>query len=359
MKQFSIFLLCCVVFVGGCSGSSDDETVVVYVSADDYVARQVIAAFESETGIKVKMKGDIEAQKTTGLVNQLRLEKDHPQADVFWSSEIFQTITLAEEGVLAPFTSPLVSDWPEQYRDSEGRWYAFAARARVIVYAPDRIVPDEVPRLWIDLCSQRFDGRIVMADPRFGTTGGHLGAFKVHSDRLSPRIYQDIFLQRLAANHIRMLPGGNAAVVEAVANGEADLGMTDTDDVWAAQVQGLSVAMIYPRHDLLEDEYPGNGTLLIPNTVAMVQGSQHPIAAARFIEFMLSEKVERILAESDSRNIPLRPGLADLYPELAVPDPLLVDYVAAAAARNDAVNLAWEILSASESNFTDVKADAP
>ncbi|MHC5009094.1 MAG: hypothetical protein ACYTGF_17245 [Planctomycetota bacterium] len=69
---------------GGCSPS--EPGVVLYVSADDHIARQVVGAFERETGIRVATVGDTEQTKTTGLANRLRAERDNPQADVFWSS---------------------------------------------------------------------------------------------------------------------------------------------------------------------------------------------------------------------------------------------------------------------------------
>ena len=69
-------------------------------------------------------------------------------------------------------SSSATTDWPHTFRDSENRWYGFAARARVIVYAPDRVAENELPDTWMGLCDERLKGRIVMADPRFGTTGG-------------------------------------------------------------------------------------------------------------------------------------------------------------------------------------------
>jgi iron(III) transport system substrate-binding protein len=332
-----------VLFSGGCGQGADQPTVVLYVSADDYLARQVIAAFEEETGIHVEMVGDDEAKKTTGLVNRLRDERDNPQADVFWSSEIFMTIVLADEGVLAPYESPATADWPEQWRDEENRWYGFAARARVIAYAPDRVAAEDVPQTWTDLTRSYLKGRIVIADPRFGTTGGHLGAMKAFWNRDVMPGYYTAFLMGLRANEVKMLPNGNAGVVQAVASGEADIGCTDTDDVWAARAQGHELALVYPPHNH-EDE-PGNGTLLIPNTVGRVTGAPHPEAAGRLIDFLLSERVERMLAESVSHSIPLQPGLAEAYPEYAVEDPLRVDYRRAATMREEAVAEAIRILT--------------
>jgi iron(III) transport system substrate-binding protein len=341
--------------LGGCDSKDDRPTVVLYVSADQELARRVVREFEKQTGIRVDFVGDTEAKKTTGLVERLREERDNPQADVFWSSEIFLTIALADEGVFAPYESDLLADWPRQFRDDEHRWYGFAARARVIVYAPDRVPEAERPTTWIDLTRSLFENRVAIADPRFGTTGGHLGAMKAYWDRVAMPGYYEAFLIGLRDNGVLMLPSGNAGVVRAIIEGEADLGFTDTDDVWVFQAQGHDLGLVYPDHTSVEQS--GNGTLLIPNSVSLVAGGPNPDAAGRLIEFLLSERVERMLAESDSHNIPLRPGLADDYPEYVVDDPLRVDYRAAAAERERAIRMAMKIFTEPEPEV--ITRDAP
>jgi iron(III) transport system substrate-binding protein len=199
----------------------------------------------------------------------------------------------------------------------------------------------------MDLTAGRFRGRIVMADPRFGTTGGHLAAMKTWWDHHVMPMYYEAFLEGLAANDVKLLPGGNAAVVRALAEGQADLGLTDTDDVWAAQARGLDVALVYPRHDVGEAPAPGTGTLLVPNTVGLVAGGHDPEGGARLVEFLLSPEVERMLARSPAKNLPLRPELASEFADLAVPDPLNVDYAAAAAVMDEAIETAMEILGGS------------
>src|SRR5262245_18655694 len=142
----------------------DSDTVVLYASADDRLVREVVEAFQEQTGLKVLLVGDTEVKKTTGLIERLRDEKDNPQADVFWSSEIFMTIDLAADDVFEPHESPMTREWPPEHRDPKGLWYAFAARARVIIYAPERVPQEHVPKTWMDLTKSRFRGRIVMAD---------------------------------------------------------------------------------------------------------------------------------------------------------------------------------------------------
>jgi len=342
-----------VLVISGAIGCADERpSVVLYASADEYVARELIAAFEREHDIRVRFVGDTEAKKTVGLVERLRAEKDNPQADVFWSSEVFLTIELADEGIFESYESPATTDWPALFRDDRNRWYEFAARARVIVYAPNRLDANDIPETWMDLTSTQFKGRLVMADPRFGTTGGHLGAMKAYWRReFGPGFYQ-AFLMGLADNEVRLISSGNAGVVRAVASGEADVGMTDTDDVWLARDQGMNVEMVYPLHEP-PNGTGGGGTLLIPNTVSRVRGGPNPETAGALIDFLLSEQGERLLAESSSRNIPLRPGLNEEYEDLHVPDPLDVDLRRAAAMRTEAIEQAMRVLRDGRVNDAD------
>lgn len=327
------------VVLAGCSSGRDE--IVVYVSADETVARPILAKFTETTGIRVRPKFDTEATKTSGLAAVLRAERDHPRADAFWSSEVFMTVQLAEEGVLAPHRSADAEAWPASFRGDDFRWFGFAARARVIAFAPSRVAEHERPTAWADLSRDWWKGRLAMADPRFGTTRGHMGALRTWWDgRLMPG-YFNAFAEGLGATGIRLLTTGNSGVVEAIVAGEADAGMTDTDDVWAAQARGAELAFVYPRFDK-DDSVRGGGTLLIPNTVGVVAGAPHPQLAARFVDFMLSPLVERMLLESDSHNVPLRPErlppeLHDLVERYRVPDPVRIDYAAAARAMDGAV----------------------
>ena len=95
VKHLSSLLLLCV-----CSCGSQQPEITVYVSADEYVARQVFKTFTNETGIQVRWVGDTESTKTTHIVQRLLREREHPMADVFWSSEILGMIQLADQGSL-------------------------------------------------------------------------------------------------------------------------------------------------------------------------------------------------------------------------------------------------------------------
>lgn len=317
--------------------------VVLYSSADDALLKQVVAAFEAATGVRVRAAGDTEATKTTGLVERLLEEAASPKADVWWSSEPFGTVRLAGAGVLEPYESAsaeasVEGGWPRRLRgvDASGAvvWYGFAQRARVIAYSTDRVGEGRAPRVLAALASAEWAGRVGLADPRFGTTRGHMG---VLLQRWGEAAF-GAWIGELGAGGARVYDG-NASVVRAIWQGEIDVGLTDTDDVWAAQRNGWPVGFVYEVAD--EQALPPSlGPLLLPNTVGLVRGGPHPAAGRRLVDFLLSESCERLMAESESRNVPVSPTVAAEFPELAVPDALLVNFSDAAERVPRAVEMA-------------------
>jgi iron(III) transport system substrate-binding protein len=294
----------------------DRPPVVLYTSADDEFARLVVEEFTKESGIEVRLVGDTEATKTTGLVARLKAEADNPQADVWWSSEPFGTIDLANNNILASDTTDywVPEDWPSGLIADDGTWAGFATRARVIVYATDRV--ESPPTTLRDMAQPQWKGRIGMARPEFGTTRGHMG---ILASRWGLPEFER-WLTMLKANNIRLYDG-NATIVRAVAMGEIDVGLTDTDDVWSGQRNGWAVDCVYESFDppMITSTMQSFGPTLLPNTVALTHIDGGNINGIRLAQFLISPRVERLLAESTSRNIPVNPVLSELAKAVAPP----------------------------------------
>ncbi len=334
------------------AGSAAASRVILYSSADADVVRPVIAAFTKETGIGVSFVGDTEVTKTTGLVERLRAEKDHPRADVWWSSEPLGTIALARQGILSAYASAaaeasIPGGWPASMRGAADgsagpMWYGFAQRARVVVYNTQHVKPEQAPRNLAALADPYFKGRVGIARPQFGTTRAHVAAIVAV---LGEGPLRD-WLTALKHNDVRLYDG-NMSVVRAVANGEIHVGLADTDDVWAGQRNGWPVDLAYERVGPRPYEASagaGLGTLVLPNTVGLVKGGPNAEGARRLIDFLLSPAVERMLAESDSHNIPVHPDLAAQFARYAVPQPAKVDMERLADAADAAMKICQEVL---------------
>ncbi len=281
--------------------ASDDPDLVVYCSLDQVHSERILELFEQRTGLVVQPQFDVERNKTVGMVNKIILEKDRPRADVYWNNEIAHTIRLKNAGLTQPYASPEAAGIPANFKDAEGHWTGFAARARVIMYLPELTDGAGGPPTRIeDLLLPELAANGGMAAPLTGTTLTH---FSVLSQQQGSEAVLD-WLARAKESGLHV-GKGNADVMRRVSQ-DRDFGwcMTDTDDAAAARRNGHPVEVLYP-----DQEEGGKGTLLIPNTVCMIQGARHPDAAKRFIDFVLSAEVEELLANADSEQIPLRPGV--------------------------------------------------
>lgn len=282
--------------LAGCSGS-DTKSVVVYVALDEMYSRPILDAFEEASGYRVKAVYDTEASKTTGLRTRLAAEKNRPRADVFWNNEVAQTILLKKEGVLEPYVSGAAAGIPERFKDAEGYWTGFAARGRVIIYNTNLVA--EPPKSIHDLLNPEWRGKAAIAKPLFGTTATHAAALFARWGEQRAKA----FFQGILANDIAVLEG-NATVRDRVAAGDYAWGLTDTDDANGAVADGLPAKWLFP-----DQEEGGLGTLLIPNTVALVKGGPNPDGGRALIDFLLHPTTEKRLAEARSLQIPLNPNV--------------------------------------------------
>jgi len=270
-----------------CSGGRAMKEVVVYTSVDQPRSEPVFKAFEAETGIRVKAVYDVEASKTTGLANRLAAETGHPRADVFWSSEVIQTVALAEKGVFSPWSSAATRSAPAVLRDQGGRWTGLCPRERVILVNTDLVKPEEAPATIFDLVDGRWRAdEVGMALPLFGTS---FTQAVVLFDALGEE-RAAAFYEKAKAAGVRILDG-NARVAALVADGTLKAGITDSDDAAVVLGKGAPVKVIVP--DGLEA-----GGLLIPGTAALVRGAPHPVEGGKLIDYLLSTEVGKKLAAS-------------------------------------------------------------
>lgn len=314
--QYKIFVVCCIsIFTSLIIATSSYAApeVVVYTALDQIFSEPILKDFEKTTGIKVKAVYDLEATKTTGLVNRLMAEKSNPQCDVFWNNEVMKSIALKKRGVLEAYHSPAAKEIPAIFKDKAGYWTGFAARARVLVVNTKKLGPSSRPASILDLTRPAFKGKAAIANPLFGTTATHVAAlFSVWGEEKAKQFFRD-----LKANDIRIVDG-NSVVKDRTGAGAILAGFTDTDDVNVGIQAGLPIQPIFPDKAEL-------GTLLIPNSVALIKNCPHPTEARKLMDYLLSKTVEQKLAFCPSVQMPLRKDVP------TPPDFITIDQIKAMA----------------------------
>lgn len=297
MKRFVVIILAIAGLVGCKRGNHAANTVVVYTSVDGVFARPVCEQFQRQTGVDVKLVPDTEETKSSGLLNRLIAEKTRPQADVFWSGDPVRAVVLKSKGISAPYKPANPADTQSRFSDPEGHWYALSARARAIIYNRNLVADGQAPQSLSDFLQGKWKGKACLANPLFGTTSMHAAAlFETMGEAKAKE-----FFEGLRANGVKML-SSNGEVKRRVAAGEFAFGLTDTDDAAVAMKEGKPVGMIYPDQD-------GMGTLIVPNAAVLIANGPNPENGKRFVDFLMTSKVEQSLAESDAAQMPLRPGV--------------------------------------------------
>lgn len=306
--------------------AQEAKQVVIYSSVDQPYAGPILRDFQRQTGIKVTYLPDTEATKSVGLAELLRAQKEHPQADVWWSNEPFHTIALADEGLLDEYESPAAKDIPQRYQDPKHRWTGTGLRLRVLAAAQGVEGAKEIKGL-NDLSKPEFKGKIVLARPTAGTTGGHVAAlYALWGDDKA-----DAYFRQLKDNGVKLV-GGNSIVAEQVGQGAFLAGITDNDDATVAQREGAKIEVILPDQDSF-------GTLGIPTTVGLVHGAQHPEAARKLIDYLLAKQVEQELIRSRFAKLSVR----EEKPAVKLMD---VDYAEVARKLPQAIRRVMAILEA-------------
>ncbi len=253
--------------LGGCGGQ-EEPTIIVYCAQDQVFAEPLLAEFTRQTGIKARAVFDNEAVKTVGLANRLLAEKDHPQCDVFWGNEELRARQLADLRV---------------FRATNG-FVAFGFRSRRIVVNTNKVSLAEAPRTLAELTNAAWRGKVALAYPMFGTTATHFLALR---QRWGDASWQ-AWCRALQANK-PFLVDGNSVVVKLVGQGEAWIGLTDSDDIAGGIHEGLPLAAMPLTPE----------TLLIPNTVAVVRGAPHAAEAEQMFQYLQqSEVAERLVKEA-------------------------------------------------------------
>ncbi len=304
----SLLLLAPLALVAGC-GSEDSSSVTLYCGVDQDQSRSIAKQFTQATSVAVDYHGETEAMRSVGLPKRLMGERQRPRADVYWSNEIMHMVHLCKSGVMAPLPKGLAEDFPKAWRDPNGRYIAFGARARVFLVNKE-LLPD--PQDWPSKVEDLLDPKYAamgfatsMAEPLTGTTYTHAVALLTRDEPGAKA-----FFERMAAAREKgtmKVVSSNGRVMRAVSDSAEKVcfGLTDTDDSYIALTEkNPNLVLVYP-----DDGEAGLGTLLIPNTAALVKGGPHPAEAERLLRWLVSASVEETLAASRSAQIPLREGV--------------------------------------------------
>lgn len=229
------------------------------------------------------------------ILDRVKLERDNPQADIWWGASAITFDQAAEAGLLEPYKPTWAAQISANAKDSQDRWYGTFQTPEVIVYNPKAIKAEEAPKDWDELLDPKWHGLILVRDPvRSDTMRTIFGAMILRQSTSSPEAGYN-WLRKLDANTKEYTVDGSA-LVEKLARQEGKLSLWDLPDVALA---------INKRNLPLAFQIPTSGTPIVVDGIGIVKGSKHLELAKQFYEFVNTEE-SLLIATKEFYHPPLR-----------------------------------------------------
>ena len=277
--------------------SSDGGELVIYSGRNENLVRPILERFAEDTGIDIRVRyGD-----TAELAATLLEEGDASRADVFFSQDAGALAALASRDLLTELPAATLDVVPEAYRDPGGRWVGVTGRARVIAYNTEAVDEAELPESVFELTDPKWEGRV-----GFPPTNASFVAFVSAMIEQVGRERTKSWLEGMEANGAKTYDN-NIVTLEAVADGEIDLGLVNHYYLYNEfeQRPGSPVANHYPGQGS-----GGEGTFVNVAGAGVLASSDND-DAERFVEYLLEETAQEYFRE-ETAEYPLRSGVPPL-----------------------------------------------
>lgn len=239
------------------------------------------------------------------MLERLRAEGDQTEADLFFSADAGNLWRVKDAGLLQNVTTPTLTEKvPAHLHDPEGAFWAFAKRARVIIYNKANVRPEEVAT-YDALATPRFRDRLVM---RSSTNVYQLSTLAARIERLGADNAR-AWAAGVKANFVREPQGADTDQIKAVGAGEAQatlcnhyyyLRMSQSEDP-ADRETIAKTGLIFP-------DQAGAGTHINISGGGLTAHAKRRDNAVRFLEYMVSDEAQTMLAPLNSE-FPIRPEI--------------------------------------------------
>jgi iron(III) transport system substrate-binding protein len=274
----------------------DEPKLVIYNAQHEQLLEEIAPAFEKETGIEVELRHG----KDLELSNQLVQEGDASDADVFLTENSPAMSQVENEGLFEELPDSILEVIPEQYRPASGLWTGFVARSTVLVYNTDLVDESELPGSILDLADPEWAGRLT-----FAPSGADFQAIVAAILELEGEDATRAWLEGIKENGT--VSDNNLVALEAVDSGESEVGIIYHYYWERDRAEGGDVHDSSAQHYFTDGD---PGAFLSVSGAGVLESSDMKDEAEEFVEFLVGEQGQQILADSYALEYPLNPEVS-------------------------------------------------
>ncbi|GAA0351775.1 Fe(3+) ABC transporter substrate-binding protein [Bowmanella denitrificans] len=266
------------------------EEVNVYSARKEALIKPVLDKFTAQTGIKVNL---ITGNADT-LLSRIATEGQFSPADILVTTDVGRLQWAKESNLLQSVQSDEIKGLvPQNLRDQNNQWFALTLRARPVMYAVDRVKPEELGRLE-DLTDAKWKGRICVRS-----------SSNIYNQSMVSALMEQIgeqatlaWAKGLVKNFARPPKGGDRDQIKAVAAGQCDIAIANTyyligmlGDADQSQVDAAKkVAVFWPNQQ-------DRGTHVNISGAGVTKYAPNAENAKALLSFMLNKESQQWYAE--------------------------------------------------------------
>ena len=274
----------------------------IYSARQESLIKPLLDQFTESTDIKVNLvtgKGD-------ALLTRLQSEGMNSPADLLLTVDAGRLYRAQQADVLRNIdSSELNSLVPSHLRSSDDQWVGLSVRARVIVYAKDRVNGNQLST-YEALADPRWKNKICVRSSS-NIYNQSMVAGMIASQGMEKT---EAWLRGLVSNFARTPAGGDRDQIKAVAAGQCDVAivnsyylgrmLTSKDD--KQRSAATKVALFWPNQD-------DRGTHINISGAAITKSAKNPISARRLLAFLANDESQRWYAEKNNE-FPVRDNVS-------------------------------------------------
>lgn len=270
-------------------GEEVSGSLTVYTSQPEADIQALVEAYNNKYP---NVKVEIFRSGTEEVISKVQAEKeaDSVLADVLLVSDAATFESLKEQQLLLSYESPELDGIDSGYYDADHTYTGTKIISTGIIVNTD-VISDTITS-FSDLTKEEYKDEVIMPSPLYsGAAAYNLGVI-TRTEGLTWDFYK-----KLKDNGVKV-DKGNGAIQKAVVAGEKGLGMIVDYMALRSKADGAPVEFVYPEE----------GSLIVTEPIAIVNGTSHEAEAQSFVDFILSEDGQKATAEIGYT--PIRKGVA-------------------------------------------------
>ena len=275
--------------------------VNVYSARKEALIKPLFDRFTEQTGIKVNLvTGDADT-----LIKRLEVEGENSPADLLLTVDVARLDRAKNKHLFQKVDSEILNTViPEIYRDDEGFWFGLSLRSRVIVYAKDRVKPEQL-KSYEALANPEWKGKLCVRSSSNVYNQSLVASIIVHRGVEET----EEWARELVNNFARPPKGGDRDQIKAVASGQCDLALVNTYYLGGMQNSVLEneksasakVGLFWPNQE-------DRGTHLNISGAGVTTSSKNRNEAVRLLEFLVSDEAQHWYADTNFE-YPVKQGI--------------------------------------------------